>query len=120
MPEVKSRKTVFIVHSLENSVEWDEMINVPFQPDEVIVRQVTYIHDTAEENSDHIKTNLVNDAALCVFGQSPFSSNPQSVFPIVMPVSGVFHFEARTFTGTPSLGHGVIQIMLEFVAYRHH
>jgi hypothetical protein len=84
------RRTVTIANNLA-VYNWNVNLAIGFQPDEVIVRQVTY-YDTNDNGTIFLCSNLVTgDGVLCTF-TNPCAVAPQSTFQITHQIGGDTNF----------------------------
>ena len=96
------------------------LTNVPFSPDSVIVRQVTYCagNGGAATTLLSLYSDLVDDQVLCSF-TTPCCSNLNSIHLLNgNSVNRVFNFWVITVTGAVSTAdNGQLSVELEFIKH---
>jgi hypothetical protein len=112
------RKTVLIRH--ENiSAPWDQMINIPFVPDEMIIRSVSYLTTGAVTNTfpQYVSSSLTSDDALCIITDANAVHNPETHIMLARPIMGNFNFRVRTIANAQSASTGRLMILIEFIKH---
>jgi len=125
MKTVKNRQTVVVFKDFANSIEWYEDLQLEFNPDEVIVRDVCYGGENANFTVHCLTTPFIRSRnnILCVFNGSVSVASPQATFNIeegVDIVNGSQKFELKLlFNDRLNIGTltGAIAVHLEFVEY---
>ena len=131
MKEIAERKLVNICIPA-NSAQINVGINLPFKPDEMIVKEFAYNTTEASQRCLQLATNMVQDQILFVFPASASSSHLEHVFMLDnFPLNRVWNFQVQV---TPTAGTGAGELndavganrlgslffMLEFVRYQNH
>lgn len=120
------RHIVFIEHSLTSGLNFRRWIDVPFNPDEMIVRQVNYANPEVKDGDswDDEPGVFVMDSSL-VTGriatwQSQITVTPQVTFSMHQrQVRGEYDFRIQRFNApnsTPPAGY--LCVILEFIRHR--
>jgi hypothetical protein len=111
------RKHVTLFYDFNNDGTILQNINLPFHPDEVIVRQISNTGDAG--TSYLVRTNLIQDfgdAYLChVFGTSVIT--PQITHALHTWTNQTYRFDFINNLGAIGSLTGVVSIHLEFVKY---
>ncbi len=112
------RKHVIIFYDFNNDGTILQNINLPFHPDEVIVRQISNTGDAG--SSYRVRTNLIQDfggdAYLChVFGNSVVC--PQITHVLNTWTNQTYRFDFINNLDVLGVMGGVVSIHLEFVKY---
>jgi len=106
-------KTVVIYQNLNTARSWNLAINLSFDPDKVIVRQICY-KQGAETAIYCVKSSLTGDY-LGTF-QDGTSADPKTTFSLSGTVNSTYSFEVHETPGTVSTtAAGKLCIILEFV-----
>src|SRR5687768_11472447 len=111
------RQTFALFMNLNTARERTVQLFIPFAADEMIVRQVSYKHDSAENDQvNFLYCDLVNQY-IAVFSDQ-CENAPGSTFNIKRPVSGNAVFRVTSDNaGTASTAAGRLGVILEFVKH---
>lgn len=118
--QVKQRYHHVFNHNLSTGATFSSDVYVPFIPDEMIVRLVSYNGVNGNETDKNILVwcNMINDIIAITSDTSAVC--PQSVFNIGKSASGTWSFELRKIDGelvnTTNTGKE-LSILVEFVKY---
>lgn len=116
---IANKKVVLIKHDLNVSKEWQELINIPFQVDELRVKSVLYFNDGTEVATAYVTSSLINDDALCMFMDTKEVQHPSISFLMnKRSVEGSCYFSAKAFSGALSAQVGKLYLLLEFISYQ--
>jgi len=115
---IETRKTVSIVQRVNLTSEFNVSINnVPFIPDEVIVKSIFYDPDIAENRIGIIYLDLVSDIIGCFYEVQHNITGPH--FILNKPVKGTYKFQIFTGENIPDATRvGNFLIVLDFVKYK--
>lgn len=115
--QVKQRHHILLSGTLQNATRFKHNIYVPFTPDELIVRHVSYKNDGTEVDlvilwSDYLNNNLCTLSDICFYSpNTTFILNNKSI-------NGEWYFEPKKVDGSAtSASVGKYAIMLEFIKY---
>lgn len=126
--QINSRTTVFVSQTaLGNNQSFNAKITVPFVPDEMIVKNITYYQSAGAGTIWFVKSSLIAQDVLGCFGSSgagwqPTSTGEQSTFKLQRLINGTYQFAiVDNLNGTtPAIvpdATGSIAISLEFIKY---
>jgi hypothetical protein len=106
---------------------WNVNLLVPFVPDEVIVRQISYnSREAANDNIYMLFSNLVDDQILGIFPSANSTTNLDNHFTLKRNVNSTYNFQLQrnndvgVVVGPGILAdtaQGVVGVSLEFVQY---
>ena len=109
--------------TLDGTDEFSIQGGFPTNPDEVVIRQITYGHSAGANEMLLIHSNLTNGIIACIGGINGFTSNPGTRIQTRNPVSNVLTFKLMSATtpATPA-GNAVdldqICISMDFIRYK--
>ena len=120
MPKVKQRYNHVFNHSVATGATFTSNVYVPFIPDEMIVREVSYNGVNAGETDKNILVwcDFLNQVVAVTTDLSV--SVPQSIFDIGKSVNGLWKFECRQISGdlvNPVNTGKQLTILVEFLQY---
>ena len=117
--QIESIQNVLIKERLENPSEWETIVNLNFQPDEVCLKAVLYQNNNNTAKACYVWTDLVNEGYLCGFYDA-CAYSPNQTFKITKPFTGnnTIRFQARDIVddGVSTLV-GDIVLSLQFIKY---
>jgi hypothetical protein len=125
MNTIVERETVIIHRSLNGITDWYQTLNLDFDPDQVVVRNVNYAGSgTGEVHAILVDFIESNEQLLCSFidlSGGPYTSQPMSHFNIsnFMLKNGtpLFRVNALTDSIDANTATGVITLNLEFLRH---
>lgn len=126
---IEANKNVIIYGDLVAASRFSQQINVPFDPDYMIVRNISYLPFDADDKGTYvIETNLLGGEYIGNFnvcpnvneltiGRYPYIASPNLIFKLRKPVNGFYTF---TILNTPILKNqvaltGKLVISVDFV-----
>lgn len=117
MPIVESRKNV--IFSIYNASSGIVEIDIPFTPDEVILRGILAFDSTLTYKVWQLRSNLVPDNVISTFSNSVIpSGNTGASFLLKKPVRGFYQFELTDYQGVLTVFPQCVSVHLEFVKYK--
>lgn len=117
MPIVEVRKNILVIANLNNASEFTFNIDVPFTPDEMIVRNVSVV-DVGGAHVYIIKSSLVDYEVLLSMANTDQSTYYQVTHTMNKPINGQFSFKLYAVDGTALVVTSELTIQLEFVRYK--
>lgn len=119
MPIVEQRKTIIVSAVLgAGDSSFNSYLNVPFTPDEIIVRGISYWNGNANNGLRIMRSNLVFDRLLGFFNESQTPTNTEGYFSNQHQINGNYLFEILGANGAALATPGSISVHLEFVKYK--
>jgi hypothetical protein len=119
---IKNSKIVVIRQDLNIAKSFSVKLNIPFPVSEIIVKQIAYNADIAENGVYEIWTELARDGVITAFIEGS-SSSPAIFFSpkqVDQPIDGDFNFKVLEALAPQALSAGTIgnlAVVLEFVEY---
>lgn len=125
MREVIERKLVNICMNTANA---NIGLNIPFRPDEVIVREFAYNTTEVSNRCLQLTSNMIQDQIMFVFPAYTSSSHLEHAYSLDnFSQNRIWNFQVQTLpvAGTGAGAENTVSIgqlffILEFVKYRHH
>lgn len=116
MSKVLNRKQIEITKAITKATNsFDTYIYVEFDPDEVILRGITYDMTMADAGVIYsLSSNLVSGFMASFLGDVSTSRTPRATFIMGKPVSSSFNFVINNVNA----GTGNLSLQLEFIKYK--
>lgn len=123
----EQRHHVIIMHDCSGGANFKEEVNIPFVPDEVILRNVNFRY--IDGGNDYVglfqvRCNMLLNPLCSLYNNCNYS--PQTVFPLGKSVNTTWKFEITTMFGGEAFFldasnnrffDGLLSLTLEFVKY---
>jgi hypothetical protein len=100
--EIINRWHITITQNLASKVNASTDVNIfiPFQPDEMIVKQLCFVTGTAGPTPYRIISNLVQDQVLCIIMENDQNVNLDNHFILKQYVNQIYNFQIQSFDNT--------------------
>lgn len=117
MSIIESRKNV--IFSIYNASSAIVEIDIPFTPDEVVLRGISAYDSAANYAVWQLRSSLVADNVISTFNNSVFpSGNVGATFVLKKPVRGSYRFDLTNYQGTLTTFAQCVSVHLDFIKYK--
>ena len=121
--EIDYIQNVVAYATLSNTDEFSIQGGFPTNPDEVVIRQITYGHSVQYGEMILTQSNLTNGVIGVIGGINGFTSNPGTRIQTRNPVSNILTFKFMSATTPPTPAGAAVDldqicISMDFIKYK--